>query len=255
VTQAGLLAGKAALVTGGASGIGRATALAFAREGARVLVADTAVAEGEQVARAIREAGGEASFSRTDVTREADVAALVLRAVDEFGRLDCAVNNAGVTGGGGAIQDLALEVWSRTLAINLTAVFLCMKHELAVMRAQKSGAIVNMSSGAGVIAVPGLAAYCASKHGVLGLTKTAAVENARSGVRVNAILPGSTDTPMLQAAMASDPKLRKLIESSSPAGRLGLPEEIAEAAVWLCCDRASFVSGESMLVDGGSVAR
>ena len=156
------------------------------------------------------------------MTQEADVAALVKRAVDEFGRLDCAVNNAGITGGGGAIQDLALEQWSRTLAINLTGVFLCLKHELAVMRAQKSGAIVNMSSGAGVIAVPGLAAYCASKHGVLGLTKTAAVENARSGVRVNAILPGSTDTPMLQAAMGSDPKLRKIIESSSPAGRLGL---------------------------------
>jgi NAD(P)-dependent dehydrogenase (short-subunit alcohol dehydrogenase family) len=255
VTQAGLLAGKAALITGGASGIGRATALAFAREGARVLVADTNAAEGEKVAQAIDDAGGRALFQRTDVTQEADVAALVKRALDAFGRLDCAVNNAGITGGGGAVQDLSLETWSRTLAINLTGVFLCLKHELAVMREQKAGAIVNMASGAGVIAVPGLAAYCASKHGVLGLTKTAAVENARSGVRVNAILPGSTDTPMLRAAMGSDPKLRKLIESSSPAGRLGRPEEIAEAALWLCSDRASFVSGESMLVDGGSVAR
>lgn len=255
MTHPGLLEGKAALVTGGASGIGRATALAFAREGARVLVADTAEVEGEQVAAAIREAGGTACFLKVDVTREADVEAMVKRAVSEFGRLDCAVNNAGVTGGGGAIPDLSLEQWSRTLAINLTGVFLCLKHELLVMRGQKSGAIVNMSSGAGVIAVPGLAAYCASKHGVLGLTKTAAVENARGGVRVNAILPGSTDTPMLEKAMSSDPKLRKIIESSSPAGRLGLPHEIAEAAVWLCSDRASFVSGESMLVDGGSVAR
>jgi len=255
VSGSPLLAGKAALVTGGASGIGRATALAFAREGARVLVADTAADAGERVAQEIREAGGQACFQRTDVTQEAEVAALVKRALAEFGALDCAVNNAGITGGGGAVQDLPLELWSRTLAINLTGVFLCMKHELAAMRARGSGAIVNMASGAGVIAVPGLAAYCASKHGVLGLTKTAAVENARSGVRVNAILPGSTDTPMLQAAMGSDPKLRKIIESSSPAGRLGRPEEIAEAAVWLCSDRASFVSGESMLVDGGSVAR
>jgi NAD(P)-dependent dehydrogenase (short-subunit alcohol dehydrogenase family) len=251
----GLLAGKAALVTGGASGIGRATALAFAREGARVLVTDTAAPEGEAVAKEIREQGGTAVFQRTDVTSEDEVVAMVLRAVQEFGRLDCAVNNAGVTGRGAALADLSLADWSRTLSINLTGVFLCMKHELAVMRAQGAGAIVNMSSGAGVIAVPGLAAYCASKHGVLGLTKTAAVENARTGVRVNAILPGSTDTPMLEAAMQADPKLRKLIETSSPAGRLGEPHEIAEAAVWLCSDRASFVSGESMLVDGGSVAR
>ena len=255
MTRPGLLQDKAALVTGGASGIGRATALAFAREGARVLVCDTDEAGGERVAGEIRAAGGTVLFARVDVTREADVEAMVKRAVAELGRLDCAVNNAGITGGAGPIPDLSLEAWSRTLAINLTGVFLCMKHELLVMRAQKSGAIVNMSSGAGVIAVPGLAAYCASKHGVLGLTKTAAVENARGGVRVNAILPGSTDTPMLANAMSSDPKLRKIIESSSPAGRLGLPDEIAEAAVWLCSDRASFVSGESMLVDGGSVAR
>jgi NAD(P)-dependent dehydrogenase (short-subunit alcohol dehydrogenase family) len=255
LTRAGLLEGKAALVTGGASGIGRATALAMVREGARVLLADTAEREGERVAEEIRAKGGSAVFVRTDVTREPEVEAMVKRAVQELGRLDCAVNSAGITGGGGATHELALDTWSRTLAINLTGVFLCMKHELAVMRGQGAGAIVNMSSGAGVIAVPGLAAYCASKHGVLGLTKTAAVENARTGVRINAILPGSTDTPMLQAAMQHDPKLRKIIETSSPAGRLGLPEEIAEAAVWLCSDRASFVSGESMLVDGGSVAR
>jgi NAD(P)-dependent dehydrogenase (short-subunit alcohol dehydrogenase family) len=255
MTRAGLLEGKAVLVTGAASGIGLATALACAREGARVLLADAAEAAGVRAADAVREAGFEAGFVRADVTREAEVAAMVGAATQRFGRLDCAVNSAGVTGAGGPLQELSLEDWSRTLAINLTGTFLCMKHELAVMRAQGAGSIVNMSSGAGVIAVPGLAAYCASKHGVLGLTKTAAVENARSGVRVNAILPGSTDTPMLQAAMAQDPKLRKLIESSSPAGRLGLPHEIAEAAVWLCSERASFVNGESMLVDGGSVAR
>jgi NAD(P)-dependent dehydrogenase (short-subunit alcohol dehydrogenase family) len=255
MSAAGLLAGKSALVTGAASGIGRATAAACAREGARVLVADLDTEQGEGAAAEIREQGGVALFLRTDVTREADVQRMVERAVSEFGGLDCAVNNAGITGGGGPIEELDLAEWNRTLAINLTGVFLCLKHELAAMRRQKSGAIVNLASGAGVIAVPGLAAYCASKHGVLGLTKTAAVENARSGVRVNAVLPGSTDTPMLQAAMSRDPKLRRLIETTSPAGRLGLPHEVAEAVVWLCSDRASFVSGESMLVDGGSVAR
>jgi NAD(P)-dependent dehydrogenase (short-subunit alcohol dehydrogenase family) len=253
--MAGLVGGKAALVTGAASGIGRATALALAREGARVVVADVDVGEGEKTVAAILEKGGEARFLRTDVTREPEVEALVAGTVEHWGRLDCAVNNAGTTGRGGMIPGFSLEEWNRTLAINLTGVFLCLKHQLPVMQKQGEGAIVNMASGAGVVAVPGLAPYCASKHGVLGLTKTAAVENARSGVRVNAICPGSTDTPMLRAAMAQDPRMEKLILANQPGGRLGLPEEIAEAAVWLCSDRASFVSGETMLVDGASVAR
>jgi NAD(P)-dependent dehydrogenase (short-subunit alcohol dehydrogenase family) len=253
--MAGLVAGKAALVTGGASGIGRATALALAREGARVLVCDVDDAPGDAVAKQIAAAGGEARFLHVDVTREADVEAAVRAAVESFGSLDCAVNNAGTTGRGGAISDLSLEEWTRTLMINLTGVFLCLKHELPVMQKQGGGAIVNMASGAGLVPVPGLSPYCASKHGLLGLTKTAALENARSGVRVNAICPGSTDTPMLRASMQGDPQVEKLILSSSPSGRLGLPEEVAEAAVWLCSDRASFVNGESMLVDGGAVAR
>ncbi|MEE9608187.1 MAG: glucose 1-dehydrogenase [Myxococcota bacterium] len=251
----GLLEGKSALLTGAASGIGRASALAFAREGARVIVADADEAGGQQTASAIGESGGEARFVRVDVGVEGEVEAMVRLAVEAYGRLDCALNNAGILGAGGPLQDIALPDWSRTLAVNLTGVFLCMKHELRVMQGQGSGAIVNVSSGAGLVATPGLAPYCATKHGILGLTKTAAVENARTGVRVNAICPGSIDTPMLQGAMAADPRVKKMILAGQPGGRLGTPEEVAEAAVFLCSDRASFVTGESMLVDGASVAR
>jgi NAD(P)-dependent dehydrogenase (short-subunit alcohol dehydrogenase family) len=220
-----------------------------------VLVADVDAEGAEAAAKQIAEAGGEARSYRADVTCEPDVAALVRAAVDAFGRLDCAVNNAGITGGGGLVQDIELAAWQQTLQVNLTSVFLCMKHEIPVMKQQGRGAIVNVASGAGVIAVPGLSPYCASKHGVLGLTKTAAVENARTGVRVNAVCPGSTDTPMLRAAMASSPQLEKMILGSTPAGRLGLAEEVAEAVLWLCSDRASFVNGDAVLVDGGAVAR
>lgn len=251
----GLLEGKAALVTGAASGIGRAIALAFAREGARVVAADLREDAAEATLRTLREYGEEVAYVTADVTRESDVTAMIATAVERHGPLDCAVNNAGITGSGGLVQDLKLSDWLHTLDVNLTSVFLCMKHELRVMNERGRGAIVNMASGAGLIAVPGLSPYCASKHGVLGLTKTAAVENAHSGIRVNAICPGSTDTPMLRAAMDRDSRLEKMILANQPGGRLGLPEEIAEAAVWLCSDRASFVTGESMLVDGGSVAR
>jgi len=251
----GLLAGKGALITGAASGIGRATALAFAREGARVAVADVDGSGGEAVAAQIRDGGGEARFFPTDVSREAAVEAAVSGTVAAFGRLDCAVNNAGITGAPSPLQDLALADFERVIAINLQGVFLCMKHEIRAMRAQGGGAIVNMASGSGLIATPWLAAYCASKHGVLGLTKTAAVENARDGIRVNAICPGATDTPTLARTMAIDPQVEKMVLASLPGGRLGESGEIAEAAVWLCSDRASFVSGESMLVDGGAVAR
>ncbi|MDJ0867175.1 MAG: glucose 1-dehydrogenase [Myxococcota bacterium] len=251
----GLVADKVGLVSGAASGIGRATALALAREGARVLLADVDAERGEAAAEAVRAAGGEARFQRTDVRDAAQVEAMVAAAVDAFGRLDCAVNNAGVTALGGALPDISLEDWQDTIAINLTGVFLAMKFELPVMQRQGGGAVVNMASGAGLVATPGLAHYCASKHGILGLTKTAALENARTGVRVNAICPGSTDTPMLQGFLERAPEARPMILASQPGGRLGTPEEIAEAAVWLCSDRASFVTGESMLVDGGAVCR
>jgi NAD(P)-dependent dehydrogenase (short-subunit alcohol dehydrogenase family) len=251
----GLLEGKSVLVTGAASGIGRATALACAREGARVLVSDCDAAGAEAVAAAIAQVGGVARACGCDVSVPAEVEALVRTAVDAFGRLDGAVNNAGTTGTPSLLHDLPLATWERTLAVNLTGVFLCLQQELRVMRAQGAGSIVNMSSGAGVLGTPALAHYTASKHGVLGLTKTAALENAQSGVRVNAICPGSTDTPLLQAFMGSSPAARKMILASAPAGRLGTPEEVAEAAVWLLSDRASYVSGASLFVDHAAVSR
>jgi NAD(P)-dependent dehydrogenase (short-subunit alcohol dehydrogenase family) len=250
----GLLAGKSAVITGAASGIGRAAAFAFSREGARVMLADIDAELGERAAAEITAAGGHARFVRTDVSREDDVASMVRETIDAFGGLDCALNNAGITGPMGPVQSIALADFERVTAINLTGVFLCMKYEIPAM-ANDGGAIVNVASGSGFIATPSLAAYCASKHAVLGLTKTAAVENARTGIRVNAICPGTVDTPMLQSAMNRDPKVKKMILSGQPSGRLGEPEEIAEAAVWLCSDRASYVTGESMLVDGGAIAR
>jgi len=251
----GLVEGKAALVTGAASGIGRATALALAREGARVLAADRDAAGAEAVAKAIAESHGEARAMRCDVARADEVDAMVAAALDAFGRLDCAVNAAGILGSPAPLHDVALEQWERTLAVNLTGLFLCLRAELRAMRAQRAGAIVNVSSGAGVLGTPFLGPYAASKHAILGLTKTAALENARDGVRVNAICPGSTDTPMLQGFMASSPEARRMILASAPSGRLGTPEEIAEAALWLCSDRASYVSGESLLVDFAAVSR
>lgn len=251
----GLVEGKATLVTGGASGIGRATALALAREGARVWVADRDGAGAEAAAQAIAAAGGTARAVEIDVSNPDDVAGMVKGAVDAFGRLDGAVNAAGIIAAPALLHDMAFDAWERTLAVNLTGVFLCLQQELRVMRAQGQGAIVNVSSGAGVLGTPALAHYVASKHGILGLTKTAALENARAGVRVNAICPGSTDTPMLQGFMAGSPEARKMILASTPPGRLGTPEEIAEAAVWLLSDRASYVSGESLFVDYGAVSR
>lgn len=250
----GLVDGKVALVTGAASGIGRASALAFAREGAVVVAADRDAEGGEVTVDAVRAAGGQATFQRCDVTSEDDVRALVAAVVDAHGRLDCAHNNAGITGAMGAVHQLERDAWEHTLAVNLTGVFLCLKHELGQMQAQGHGAIVNTASAAGLVGVPGLAPYCASKHAIIGLTKTAALENATAGIRVNAVLPGSIDTPMLQGYMGLGPEVAKAIRASQPGGRLGLPEEIAEAVVWLSSDRASFVTGTPMLVDGGAVA-
>ncbi len=251
----GLVEGKVALVTGAATGIGRATAILLAREGARVVVSDVDQSQGETTVSLIREAGGEAAFHRTDVSDEEQVVALIEHVRAHFGRLDCAVNNAGIAGPTAALHQVSLEDWNRTLTTNLGGVFLCLKHEIPLMQQQGGGAIVNTASGAGVVAAPGMAPYCASKHGILGLTKTAAVENAALGIRINAICPGATDTPMMQATMAIDPSVKKMVLKSMPGGRMGEAAEIAEAAVWLCSDRASFVSGEAMLVDGGAVAR
>lgn len=250
-----LLDGRSVLVTGGGSGIGRAACLAFAREGARVLLSDLNVPAGEETASAVRAGGGDARFVAADVSNEAQVEGLVNAAVQAFGRLDGAFNNAGITGAVGALHEIDLEGFERTLRTNLVGAFLCMKYEIRAMRAQGGGSIVNTSSGAGVVATPTLSAYCASKHALLGLTKTAALENAKTGIRVNALCPGSVDTPMLQRYMGNNPGIERLIRAGQPGGRLGRPEEIAEAAVWLLSDRASFVSGASLFVDGAAVGR
>lgn len=251
----GLVEGKVALVTGGGSGIGRASALVFAREGARVVVSDIDANGGEATCAQLRDAGGQACFVEADISSEPEVVNLVAQCLSAYGALDCAHNNAGITGGIGPLHEIDLDSFERTLRVNLTGVFLCMKHEIPVMAAAGQGAIVNSASGSGLIATPGLSPYCASKHGILGLTKTAAVENGSTGIRVNAVLPGSTRTPMLEASLAMGPEIEKMIRANQPGGRFGRPEEIAEAVVWLCSDRASFVSGESMLVDGGAIAR
>ena len=251
----GMVEGKVALVTGGGSGIGRKTAELLGREGARVLVCDLEEKGGLETVASLAQAGSEAEFLRVDVSAEDQVEAMVARCLDRFGGLDCAVNNAGIGGPTGGLEAIALDDWNRVLAVNLTGVFLCMKAQIPVMRSAGQGSIVNMASGAGLIATPGLAAYCASKHGVIGITRTAAIENARTGVRVNAICPGSIDTPMLRAGMAANPEVEAMILASMPIGRLGEAEEVAEAAVWLCSERASLVTGHAMGADGGAVAR
>jgi NAD(P)-dependent dehydrogenase (short-subunit alcohol dehydrogenase family) len=244
---------KAALVTGGGSGLGRASALALARAGAMVTVVDVDEDGGKETAAlVIDEAGGDADFVRADVTQPDDVAAMVDKTVARWGRLDCALNNAGTTGASAPTADYALDDWNRTLAVNLDSVFLCLKHEIPAML-ERGGAIVNMASGAGLVGFPGLPAYVASKHGVVGLTKAAALEYAAQGVRINAICPGSTRTPMLEGFMGGDEQVERLMTRAVPLGRLGRPEEIAEAVVWLCSDAASFVVGHALAVDGGSV--
>ena len=247
--------GEVALVTGAGGGIGAATAHLFAAEGARVVVVDIDRAGAESVAAAIADAGGEAVGLAADVTDEGQVEAAVTLAVERWGRLDCAHNNAGTSGTPAAFTDVTLEDWDAVVRLNLTGVFLCLKHELRVMAPAGRGAIVNNSSGAGGVGFPSLAHYVASKHGVLGLTKTAAQEYARSGIRVNAVCPGTTDTPMMQAFIGGDPGIEKMMKATVPTGELGRPEQVAEAVVWLCSERASFVNGDTMLVDGGTVCR
>ena len=258
--MAGQLAGKVMLVTGGASGIGRATALAGAREGARLIIADTQAEGGHHTVHLIMAQGGEASFVQTDVTHATAVEALIATAVARYGRLDCAHNNAGISGRGIAGDHRALtaeypdERWHQVIAINLTGVWLCMKYELQQMLTQGGGAIVNTASIGGLVALPGNAAYVASKHGVVGLTRTAAMEYAKDGIRVNCVCPGYIHTPMTAPGMREADRLARMI-ASEPVGRMGNPEEVAEAVVWLCSNAASFVTGHTMAVDGGYMAQ
>lgn len=244
--MAGQFEGKVALVTGAASGIGRASALAFAREGASVVVADTDVSGGQETTKQIEAHGGRASFVETDVSRSSDVEALVERTLDTYGRLDIAHNNAGILGPRAITAECSEEDFDRVIAINLKGIFLCMRNELPQMVEQGAGAIVNTCSTSGVIASYALPAYTASKHGVAGLTKTAAIEYIRSGIRINAVCPGFIDTPLTQAlgGKADGPKI------VVPIGRLGTPEEVAEAVIWLCSDAASYVTGHLLMVDG-----
>lgn len=250
------LEGRVALVTGGASGIGRESARQFAAAGARVVVADVDTAGGEETAELARAEGPDARFIAADVTDAEQVAGLVRQVVEAFGSLDCAHNNAGITGAPAAFVDYRDDEWDRVLSINLKSVFLCMKHEIAQMLEQgRGGAIVNTSSGAGLVGFPSLPAYVASKHGVIGLTRSAGVEYASRGIRVNAICPGSTRTPMLEGYMGGSADIERMMVAGQPIGRLGRSEEVAAAAVWLCTDAASFVVGHAMAVDGGAVAQ
>ena len=251
----GQLDGKVALITGAGSGIGRASALAFAREGAKVAVADIVVEGGEETVRMVKEAGGEAFFIKVDVSNAADVEAMVNAVVDTYGRIDCAYNNAGIEGRLASTDEYPEDMFDKVIDINLTGVWLCMKYELPQMLKQGSGAIVNTASGAGLIGVAGMSAYVASKHGVVGLTKTAALEYAKSGIRVNAVCPGLIQTPMVERITAEQPQLGEALVAAEPVGRTGKPEEIAESVVWLSSDAASFVTGHAMSVDGGYVAQ
>ena len=279
--MSGIVDNKVVLITGGATGIGRAAALTFAREGARVVVADILDPQGDQVVEQIRAGGGQALFIHCDVTQSAEVQAMIARAVEAFGRLDCAFNNAGFEGDFAPTLECCEENFDRSIAINLKGVWLCMKAEMLQMLEQKSGgAIVNTASVAGVVAERGFPAYAAAKAGVIQLTRTAAVEYAATGIRVNALCPGVINTPMIERALAkmniqgmapgtpriplvgwfseqlldTAPAKKMMLKLMSPMGRPGLPEEIAEAAVFLCSDKAAYMTGQTMIIDGGMTA-
>jgi len=248
------LEGKVGLVTGGTSGIGRETAVLFAQAGAKVVVAGRREAEGNETIELIRSAGGEGLFVKTDVSRAAEVEALVQRIVERFGRLDVAFNNAGVEGVWVPIVRQSEEDFDRTIDINLKGVWLCLKYEIKQMLKQGGGgAIVNMSSVTGLEGSAGAAAYSASKHGVIGLTKSAALETAKNGIRVNAVCPAVVETAMGKRLFGAPP-VHKQVLGYHPIGRFGRPAEIAEAVVWMCSDRASFMTGQSLVLDGGFLA-
>ncbi len=249
-----LLLDKVAIVTGGASGIGRATALAFAREGAKVAIADLNVEGGEQTVAAIREIGGDALFIETDMSKGGDIKAMVEATVAHFGKLDIAFNNAGYPGTWTNAVDCGEEEWDTAVNINLKGVWLCMKYQIPHMIAAGGGAIVNTASGAGVVAVPGMVSYVATKHGVVGLTKSAAIDFAAQNIRVNALLPGPTLTPMMAKGFKGLNQSPEQTAQILPIKRIGTVDEQADAVVWLCSERSSFVVGVALPVDGGLVA-
>ncbi len=247
--------GKVALVTGAGSGIGRATAIAFAEHGAKVIVGDRNTDGGDDTVEMIRRAGGEATLVLADVSDAAAVEAMVATTVETYGRLDFAFNNAGIEGDPGSVADGDEAHWDRVIDVNLKGSWLCMRAELKQMLAQGSGVIVNCASIAGLVGFPGSAPYVASKHGVVGLTKAAALEVAETGIRVNAICPGVIATAMVARALGDSPEAIAATNAMQPVGRMGKPEEIASAVLWLCSDGAAFTTGEALVVDGGYVAR
>lgn len=246
---------KVALVTGAASGIGAAAARIFAAHGERVVVSDMNETGGQATAARITDAGGEAIFVRADVSVAADVQALVSTTVENFGRLDHAFNNAGIEGEQAPLAEIAEDDWDRLIGINLRGVWLCMRAEIPVMLERGGGAIVNNASVAGLVGFAGAGAYTASKHGVVGLTRAAALDYAQLGLRVNAVCPGIIDTPMVARTVEGNPELAAGLKAGEPIGRLGTPEEIGEAAYWLCSDAASFMTGQAVAVDGGFTAQ
>ena len=247
------LHGKVAIVTGGASGIGQSTALAFAREGVKVVVSDVDEQGGAETVRMIEEKGGEAIFFKADVSKSSEVEAMVRAAVETFGGLHFACNNAGIGGQLAETANYSLESWQKVIDINLSGVFYCMKYEIPAMLKQGGGVIVNMASILGTVGTPNAPAYVAAKHGVVGLTKTAALEYSARGIRISAVCPAYIRTPLIENALPPE-ALRQLV-SLHPIGRLGEPEEVAELVVWLCSDGASFVMGSPILVDGGYIAQ
>lgn len=255
----GMLTGKIALITGASAGIGRATAIRMALEGARLVVSDIVVEAGEETAATIRAAGGEAIFVKADVSSAADVEALVAKVVETYGRIDCACNNAGIEGRIAPLADQPIDNFDRIMAVNARGTFLCMRAEIGAMLTSGGGSIVNIASVAGLIGFPGLSPYVASKHAINGMTKNAALEYGKAGIRVNAICPGGVDTRMLDSlaeqATGGTQTSAQMMDSMHPIGRIGKPDEIAEAIVWLCSDKASFVTGANLPVDGGFVAQ
>ena len=244
---------KVAIVTGGSSGIGRATALAFAKKGAHVVVVDWA--ENTETIDLIKKYGVDALFIKCDVSKTAEVKAMVEKTIATFGRLDYAFNNAGIEGTSAQTADCTEENWDKTIGVNLKGIWLCMKYEIPEILKQGKGNIVNCASVAGLVGFGGLPAYVASKHGVIGLTKTAALEYAKMGIRVNVVCPGVIQTPMIDRLTGRNEKSIEQFTALEPLGRFGKPEEIANAVIWMCSDEASFITGHAMAVDGGFIAQ